>query len=394
MFFGFDTTFLFIAIIGIILFSLLFFKRSIDRTSTLFLSGFYFIFSIYALQTYVIEAGLLSKYPWFYAWPLPIYSVIVVPVYFYFITIIDDAFKWQWKYLLLFVPFVLSCLDLFVLFSKPITVYTTIVRNADAYPAERFSVVYGFLSLTQHSILRHLWQFIALLAILPRLRNFISMRSSEKLKITLNRWLVFFYISLILISFLMTTFGIERMLDINIFQFVFRYPPVSIIVRVISYLLGLGIVVIPIYFPSILYGFPRSTVENLGNNTLTKILEEPKYGLDVKGLKINLELLKQRELFLARDFDLAACARELQIPIHHVSYFLNQYVGLSFSSYRNNLRIDKAKILIDGGYLATNTIEALAWECGFASRSGFSKTFKNQTNQSISEYVSKPNYTS
>jgi transcriptional regulator GlxA family with amidase domain len=45
--------------------------------------------------------------------------------------------------------------------------------------------------------------------------------------------------------------------------------------------------------------------------------------------------------------------------------------------------------LINDKYLDHNTIEALAWACGFASRTSFSKNFKTVVGYSPKEYHEK-----
>jgi AraC-like DNA-binding protein len=79
------------------------------------------------------------------------------------------------------------------------------------------------------------------------------------------------------------------------------------------------------------------------------------------------------------------------MPSHHISYFLKQHFGLSFTAYKNLLRAEHAKQLIEEGYLENNTIDALAEECGYASRTSFSKTFKSLINISPSQYASTLN---
>ncbi|HMQ43066.1 MAG TPA: helix-turn-helix domain-containing protein [Mariniflexile sp.] len=75
------------------------------------------------------------------------------------------------------------------------------------------------------------------------------------------------------------------------------------------------------------------------------------------------------------------------IPTHHLSYYLNKYYGLSFATYKNQLRIEEAKKLIQMGFLEKNTMEALAWKCGFANRSSFSKVFKMVVGKNPTEYL-------
>src|SRR5690606_33375050 len=108
------------AIFGFILTSLLFFRNTSHTKASFFLGSFYFIISVYALQTYIIDTGHLVTFQWFFIWPLLLYHLIIVPVYFYFVTIIEDEFRWKNSYLLLFVPFFLGLIDVISIYFSPL----------------------------------------------------------------------------------------------------------------------------------------------------------------------------------------------------------------------------------------------------------------------------------
>lgn len=114
---------------------------------------------------------------------------------------------------------------------------------------------------------------------------------------------------------------------------------------------------------------------------------ELKFGLEKADIIEKLQSLDQKKLYLEQDFTVTSCARELKMPAHHLSYFLKQHYGISFSDYKNKMRIDHAKTLIQKGFLGNNTMDSLAEECGFGNRSSFSKTFKSFTQLSPSEYL-------
>ncbi len=376
--------FLIIAVFGMVLAISLFARRSANRYSTIFLGSFYAIFSIYALQTYIIETGLLLKYSWFYVWPLPLYNLISVPIFFYFLTLIKDEFVWRWRYLLVFVPFIIGFVDVLNVYAKPQEVYDAIVSNAYLKPADRLKVRYGFLNINQHYAMRFLWQFLALISLLPLLLDFLRSLIKEKDR-KLITWVVSLYVLFVLMSILASIFAFEKLLEVD---FLRSTAPILHKVNFVFYLVLFAIGVMPIYFPSILYGYPRSKKSNTTLTTPTKEEEELKFGLDVDGLLIQLDAIKESGSFFEQDFDLTSCAKALEIPTHHLSYFLNQQLGLSFSAYRNNVRIEKGKTLIALGYLDRNTMEALAQQCGFANRSSFSKTFKKITSMNVTEFSS------
>ncbi|MDV7138303.1 helix-turn-helix domain-containing protein [Maribacter sp. TH_r10] len=375
--------FLVLGVFGMVLAISFFARKSVNRYSTFFLGAFYAIFSIYTFQTYVIESGLLLKFKWFYVWPLPLYNLIAVPIFFYFLTLIKDEFVWRWRYLLVFIPFIIGFVDVVNVYAKPQEVYDVIIENAYAKPEERLDVQYGLFNINQHYAMRFLWQFLALISLLPLLLDFIRNLLKEKDR-KLLIWVISLYVLFILMSLLATMFAFEKLLKID---FLRSSGPILQTVNFVFYVVLFAIGIMPIYFPSILYGYPRSKKTRTVLSTAPK-QEELKFGLDVDVLLSQLNGIKESGAFYEQDFDLTSCAKALEIPTHHLSYFLNQQLGLSFSAYRNNVRIEKGKKLIILGYLERNTMEALAQQCGFANRSSFSKTFKKVTTMNVTEFSS------
>lgn len=380
-----------ISIFGFVLSINFILKGKSKNKSILFLGFFYFIYSLYSIQTYLIESNLINNLRWFYVWPLSIYNTIALPTFFYFTITINNEFKWKWKYIILFIPFIISIIDVIIVYSKPSYIYHDIVEMAITNQENRFNSEYGLLNLNQHYILRHLWQFLSLIAVFPMLLRFLrSNKFQEKHKVVKNYWLIIFYTLLFLMSILATTYGIEREFFIQIIPFLQQE---AAIIQVFFYLVLFLIAVIPISFPSVLYEDlviynESNTVKKAKTKNKENYLPlEPKYGLNIQEIKNKLEVIEKKEFFLNSDFDLNKCAQLLEIPTHHLSYFLKQNSHTSFSSYRNNLRIKKAKCLITQDYLDSHTIEGLAVTCGFANRSSFSKAFKKVAEISPSDYV-------
>ena len=368
------------SIFGFVLTTLLFLKKSTQPKATFFLGSFYFLLSVYALQAYIIDGGHLALCSWFFLWPLMLYNLFAVPIYFYFETIMADDFKWKKSYLLLFLPFVLSVIDAGYIYLQPDAVYAEMLHNALTDPKNRLHVSYWLLDLDQHMLMRHVWQFGALLFVMPKLLDFIKEGTADGLKVILNKWLLVFWFGLTLFAVFAIFYAVENMLAVNIFEGGSMVP-------VILYLIMFSMGVIPIYFPTILRGFPKS-VKSLQEEAMeTNVSTDLKFGLEEPEIKKKLEVLNKKKGFLKQDFTVTKCAVELNIPSHHLSYFIKQYYGLSFTAYKNNLRMEHAKELIETDFLDENTMESLAWECGFASRSSFSKAFKTATMHSPSEYV-------
>lgn len=379
-----SVVFLLVAIFGFILTALLLLKKNVNKLPQRFLALFYFIYSVYSFQTYIITEGLLEHFKWFYFWPLLLYSIITVPVYFYFKTIMEDTFRWKWQYIFLFIPFILSLIDVAIVFSKPADYYNQIVINAITFPTDRFSAQYGLLSLNEHYSLRHLWQLLYLLSLVPLLKRFLAINPNDKLKIILNRWLLLFYTALTLMAFITLFFGVERLLGIN----TLNVSNTSLYTLHLVLLLVLLIISIaPLYFPSILYGFPKNQLLVSSSISKSTSSEEQIYGLDNKELNKSLLAIEQKDEFLKQGFNLKACAQLLHVPPYHAAYFFYQTKGISFTAYRNKIRVEKARQLIDSGFLESNGLNALISSCGFNSKSDFEKTFEKLSNSGVVEYI-------
>lgn len=380
---------LIVSVFGFILSLNFLFKGKSKNNSILFLGFFFLIYSLYTLQTYIIEANLINNFRWFYIWPLPIYSIIALPTYFYFVSIINNELKWKWIYIILLIPFIISVIDVIIVYSKPSSAYNDILNVAITSKKNRFNSEYGLLNLNQHYILRHLWQFLSLVALFPILLKFIrSYKFQEKHKVVKKYWFIILYTLLFLMSILATVYGIERLYFIQIIPFLQEQ---ATIIQFSFYVILFLIAVIPISFPSVIYETlaihnESNTVKKKTKNNTNYLPLERKYGLNIQEIKNKLEGIEKKDFFFKPDFYLNHCAQLLEIPPHHLSYFLKQNLNLSFSSYKNSLRINKAKCLIVQGYLNINTIEALAVICGFANRSSFSKVFKKATGFSPREY--------
>lgn len=384
-----DNILLIASIFGFVLTTLFFLKKSINSKATLFLGSFYLILSFYALHAYIIDGGRLETYPGFFLWPLVPFNLIYIPIYFYFITVIEDGFRWKNKYLLLFIPFILSLIDVGYIYLQPERVYADLFQNAATDPKNRLKAKYLLLNLNEHLLIRHVWQFLVQLIILPKLLDFVNQGNGDRQKVTLNKWLLFFWTILMLMSIVAVLYAAEKMIGIRIMDLWFHPTQSGTIVTLILYLLVFSIGVFPIYFPTILHGYPKAinhtSVPN--KHSVQQIeIDNNKFGLDEMEIKNKFQILIQKQLHLKQDFNVTSCAREMEIPAHHLSYFLKQHYNQSFASYRNILRMEHAKKLIVNGFLENNTMEALAWECGFASRSSFSKVFKKATDLSPSEY--------
>ena len=83
---------------------------------------------------------------------------------------------------------------------------------------------------------------------------------------------------------------------------------------------------------------------------------------------------------------MAQLAIQTGIPAHHLSYYFNNISSEKFTDWRNQLKVDYAKRLIQEGFTKLNTLEALGTQAGFSSKSTFFRAFKKAEGMTPSEY--------
>ncbi len=98
---------------------------------------------------------------------------------------------------------------------------------------------------------------------------------------------------------------------------------------------------------------------------------------DFSGLGSRLkEVLEYIDLNYQRPLTLRAIAREFCASSDYIGKLFKQDLGLSFSSYINGIRVEKAKSMISEGILSISDIAARS---GFGSEQNFFKQFKRHT---------------
>ncbi|RXK83516.1 helix-turn-helix domain-containing protein [Filimonas effusa] len=105
--------------------------------------------------------------------------------------------------------------------------------------------------------------------------------------------------------------------------------------------------------------------------------------LDEYENKLNL-LFREKKNYLDPDLSLQVLAKELKIPKHHLTQLFSIRIGKNFYQYINVFRVEHACELI--GKSESGTLETLAFESGFNSKTTFNRYFKAQMGCTPSEY--------
>jgi AraC-like DNA-binding protein len=144
-------------------------------------------------------------------------------------------------------------------------------------------------------------------------------------------------------------------------------------------------------FPKILYGNISYTVETGKDNIIDEIKSSiPKKAKEVESvldLERTIELYLQKHPFIQKEFSLSQMSFDLKIPERVLSNYFNKSKVITFSEWRKNLRIDYVCKLIEAGDAKNLTIEAIASNAGFASRSKFIDAFKERKGVTPSAFI-------
>jgi AraC-like DNA-binding protein len=152
----------------------------------------------------------------------------------------------------------------------------------------------------------------------------------------------------------------------------------------------IGMNMIILFFPQILYGIQIHS-EIISQNQFEQEIEKSELQLFTNEYKemieAALETIKDQKLFLTVDYKLIHVSNASGIPTHHLTYFFNELKKISFSDWRNNLRIEHALSLIHEGQMSNFTLESISVKSGFTSQSTFIRSFKNVTGTTPSNYL-------
>lgn len=119
------------------------------------------------------------------------------------------------------------------------------------------------------------------------------------------------------------------------------------------------------------------------------VREEPQEGI---ALREHLQhFMEKQKPYLDSQLTLQKLATLSDIPAYRISDILNKHIGVNFFDFVNRYRVEEWKRQIIDVSPST-TIQEVAFQSGFNSKSSFNAAFKKHTGQTPSEY--RANYTS
>jgi AraC-like DNA-binding protein/tetratricopeptide (TPR) repeat protein len=110
--------------------------------------------------------------------------------------------------------------------------------------------------------------------------------------------------------------------------------------------------------------------------------------LGLRNLLLSLQtLMEVQKIFLEKNLSIQDTARMLNTNRTYLSRAINTLLQTTFPGIVNEYRIQESIRLIMEGYMVNHTLEALAYQCGFANRGVFISAFKKQTGVTPSFFI-------
>lgn len=355
---------------GIILSVILFTLKS-NQPANRFLGTAMFFLSVEIFYLFISRTGLLDYI--FYLIPV-LFSLpfIHVPFLFIYVKELTTEKSNEKQKLLHFIPLMLCLLFISGLY---------IWNDSDA--AELLKNIHNDNLLFTHVVnnLKPVYAVVYVFSMLIYIR-----RHNRKLKDSFSnldkvnlKWLRNFTIGIIVIT---TILVIQ-----NISEFIYNETSVLQIYLFIS-------IVFLIYLIGY-YGLKQPEIFN--QNTLGKTAKQNennikyrKSGLtDITANEYLNKLLRYMETekpYLKGSLTLQELADNCGISIHHLSEIINSRLNQNFYDFVNKYRVEEFIKRLENEENVKYTILALAYDCGFNSKSSFNSIFKKFTNKTPSEY--------
>ena len=373
----------------------------LSNRNVVFLGSLLSFISIYALAHYwlvidfnaTLSAILFNHFT-------PVYLLVGPMLYFYVRGVLADDFVWKNSDWFHFAPALMQLLAispyLFTIsFSEKMTLVHELTQSTDEVVSMRFNM---FFSTLQNSLFRFL-SVIIYWGI--SLRLIIQFLFKSRSSITFNlqrsvviRWILYLHISFLILTTLYAVFLYRFDVDPDFLNTQASYTLQTaiaffIIVNNLSLLL----------FPELLFGIIRTRSLrslNVVASELPLYLEENETQdnrLPFKNHDYFLELgnrlkdyMEEGRPYLSKSFNLSEAARFLNVPQHHLTLCIREIFDDNFSGFRNSYRIRHAQSILKDPSNAIKTIDAIADETGFSSRTSFYKAFDRITGKSPNEY--------
>ena len=377
-------------------FILLYYLSSLNR-SNIFLALFFLCCNLVVMVYYGLH--FTKDQFWegvsFVHW-LPL-SYLLGPLLLYYVktTLSDNnkLEKWDWLHLLPAVFIIINCLPFTTLpFDQKAQIAHEIVNVTENYALDFNFVSFEFI-LYSRSIHLLCYAVFSIGFFYARSKKMIQENNSRSSNHSIiSRWIYL----LCLMQIIIAVNSIGHMSTLYGVQFsIFGIPSTKIFTEKYYFeICGGGFFLQNLFlflFPKILYGNVSYRIEEGKNNIIedlkSNLPKKQKENATIQDIELIIKAYLNDLPFIQKEFSLSQMSFDLKIPERFLSNYFNKELEITFSDWRKNLRIDHVCRLIEVGEAKNLTIEAIATNAGFASRSKFIDAFKERKGVTPSAFI-------
>lgn len=383
-----------------------FYNKGYQRANR-YLAGFLFAVSLYMVTMFHVSYGGSIWWVAFFSSGFASSFFLIGPfAYFYVRSILRDSADLRRRDYLHFLPFVIMFLGILpYMFSswEHKLEFANTLRSNDWKHIQSFRAN-RVLTTFQNEILRpaqSLFYGFSLWFLLWKYRAKLFVKATKQPRLIRNWLLVFntLYTFLVVVRILVTIYMLTTPDRAALMPHLNKLSQAG---SVLFLLLNVSLY----FFPHILYGLPvdyqysaKKQVEAGLSDAQSESLEVPADNPNteeryqqlfseeyLEKIKAILENWANKQKYQEGETSMAQLAIQTGIPAHHLSYYFNNISSEKFTDWRNQLKVDYAKRLIQEGFTKLNTLEALGTQAGFSSKSTFFRAFKKAEGMTPSEY--------
>ena len=338
----------------------------------------------------ILYSEYILLFPHVFKTGLPLNFLIAPCSYLYVRAVLFNEKKIQKRDLIHLIPFVIVFINYIPFYLLPVNEKVTVIQNSLNYWPDTFKYQAGFLPENFSILFRLILAIIYLVLQWNLILSYKKVHKESSIQIQISnvlKWLKLFTITSTVIFF-----GIIGFM-LTVF-FLPSYYNDEILMQIPSLLVSVGFFVMAAYLlthPEILSGLPfvkykevPSDVINDKSYMLSYINED--YKLEMERI---VDYFKTEKPYLNKDLNINQVSVALAIPSRELSFIINKHFGQRFNDFLNKYRIEYITKKINKEYLSNYTIEGIASEAGFASKSTFNLAFKKYHQCTPTEYFSK-----
>ena len=328
--------------------------------ANLWLGIFFVANSVVLIVKFFYSTGLIIEYPHWFKLNIPAGILRPVLIYLYVLFLIRGLKRIELNHFLHFLPFMVII----------IYQYPFLAQSAD-YKLQVLNLqVVNTLGVmpSWYVYFQFIYSISYLALIFIELRSYVvynsSLSQSQRGLVNWIRWLLIGGLSFHVIAIILRIAGLTANFNYYLYE-VFSIMLIILCIKILA--------------------MPEVVRSNLAQHNKYKKSSLTESEIATYFSRIN-QLLRERKLYKSEALKLGDLADKLGVPEYLVSQIINQKSGQSFRNYLNTFRIEEAQKMLQEPNQKFS-IEGIASEVGFKSRTSFYNAFKKETGLTPSEFI-------